>query len=375
MPGHIARDQVIARVFQLDSGDTQARMTTCGIVFLRGGVDPIGAAVAGGFTDAGCTVRPLYPGRDSDLSDLSGLDLVVIYGPAQSLAATIPMLSSHHPRPPVLVWLTEQVPDPRGRPTGGIAWQAAAARWRFRLEMLGGRAKGLHADPPATVQTVLRRAGRLRILGELLALRDLGCLTLIAAFTETNAAYLRRHGLPAVVIPMGGHASFGRPMGLPRDIDVVFLGTLRDRRRAGIIRKLQRDLDRRGLALTIRDGSPARGYAYGTERIVLLNRAKIMLNVMRQPWDDGVHRMLLAAPNGAMVVSEPIIPSSWGPFRPGVDFVMAPHAALADTIARYVADDDARQAIASQACNRVNSQLTMRGMVERVLTELDFIAG
>ena len=361
-----------------------------GIVFPRGGIDPIGAAVAGGFTEAGCAVQPLIPGR---AWDLAGLDYVVIYGPMQSLAETIATLRRHQHRPPVLVWLTEQLADPRGP----YRAQTIAARLRFGLESLSwpavvrrqpplgsagvppasDRAGGTPALPssgarlsPSVAAALLRRAGRLRILGELLALRDLGCLALVAAFTETNAGCLWRHGLPAAVAPMGYHPSYGGPLGLERDIDVVFLGTLRDRRRTGIVRRLQRDLDRRGIALTLRDGSASHGYAYGEVRTVLLNRAKIMLNIMRQPWDDGIHRMLLAAPNGAMVVSEPIIATSWGPFRPDVHFVMAPHDRLAETIARYLADADARRTIAGRAYDSVVNGLTMRAAAERVLEAL-----
>ncbi len=58
------------------------------------------------------------------------------------------------------------------------------------------------------------------------------------------------------------------------------------------------------------------------ERTELLNRSKLVLNIMRQPWDDPVFRILLASANGATVLSEPV--RDGGPFIAGRHFIAAP---------------------------------------------------
>jgi hypothetical protein len=102
--------------------------------------------------------------------------------------------------------------------------------------------------------------------------------------------------VPSAVVPFGYHPSFGEPLGLERDIDVVFLGSLRDRRRSRIVGSLQAELKRRNIGLLIKDGSRERGYAYGDERTRLLNRSRIMLSIMRQPWDDLLFRVCWQLP-------------------------------------------------------------------------------
>jgi hypothetical protein len=119
--------------------------------------------------------------------------------------------------------------------------------------------------------------------GEFAWLHSKGFLRLLAVLTPSHRDYFAKLGVPSKVIPYGYHKSFGRPLGLTRDIDVVFLGSLRDRRRSRIVSDLNQKLNKLGIKFVIKDGSRARGYAFGEERTQLLNRAKISLNIMRQP--------------------------------------------------------------------------------------------
>jgi hypothetical protein len=164
---------------------------------------------------------------------------------------------------------------------------------------------------------------------------------------------------------MGYSPSFGHLTGAGRDIDVAFIGSTRDKRRGPLIAELTRQFADAGLNVVVKDGSPQRGYVFGSERTELLNRTKILLSIMRQPWDDPIFRLLLAAPNGAMVLSEPV--RDGGPFVPGRHFAVAPLDRIVVAAKHYLRAEEERQAIASAAHQLVTNELTMVAMARRFL--------
>lgn len=330
------------------------RSSRCALLSV-GDLGDIGTAVAEGIAAATGGVQVLGADREWDLR---GYDLAIAFGPMQPLRPLIARLAVMKNVPPVVVWFTEQVPHPQF-PT--LATRIAA-RARYSAEC----ANGLF---PAG------RAGRFRALGEMMALQQLGVLRLICAFTETNAGFLRRLGLPAARVPMGFHPLFGENLGLARDVDVVFLGSTRDKRRRKFVGGLEEKLVSRGISVVVRDGSAARPAIFGQERTNLLNRAKVMLNLMRQPWDDPVFRILLAAPNGAMVLSEEVSEGSMGPFRSGEHFAVAAPQALPDAIEFYVNREAERTQIARSAYEFVTTKLTMTKMTAELLRISGFCDG
>jgi hypothetical protein len=328
-------------------------------------------AVANGLEQSGYGVRLLT--REQPWQ-LDGCDFLILCGPMQSMNWVIQRLTritrGDRARRPLAVWFTEQVP----RPTSFHLATRLGARLRHAGDDLIERMLGALPPTSGPWRRLAQRsggyAGRLRALGELLALRDMGFLQHVGVFSHTSRAFLRRHGVPASVLPMGSAPIFGGRQGCTRDIDVVFLGSTRDRRRGAAIRTLEQALARRGIRFVIRDGSPARGYAFSDERTTLLNRTKIMLGLVRQPWDDGVFRMLLAAPNGAFVLSEQLLSTSLGPFRAGEHFAMADLRQLPDTIEFYLRHDRERQQIAESAYTYVTTELTMAAMARRLVDTL-----
>jgi hypothetical protein len=290
---------------------------------------------------------------------------MLAYGPMESMTKVIARLAEYRRIPPLAFWYTEQVPSRRPSPT---VYYASRLRYFYDAYVNANKSLWLNRRiPHAQLQ---QRAGRLRALGELLALQSQHQLKLVCAFTESNAMFLRHYGLPAVDIPMGYHPSFGARYSQSRDIDVVFLGSTRDRRRRALVAELREQLARRNIHLLIKDGSRQHGHVFGRERTLLLNKSKIMLNIMRQPWDDSVFRMLLAAPNGAMLLSENLLPTSKGPFLPGVHLAMTDLSNMADSIEYYLSHEHERQAIADQAYSFVTSELTMTKMAKRLITAM-----
>ncbi len=169
---------------------------------------------------------------------------------------------------------------------------------------------------------------------------------------------------------MGYHRSFGERLALNRDIDVLFLGSTRDRRRRQSLGKIAAELADRAITLEIRDGSPPHGYVFGHDRTVLLNRSKILLHIGRQPWDDPAFRMLYAAACGTMLLSEDLWPTSTGPFRVGEHLATSSLSRMADSIQFYLEHEEERRRIAENAYTLITTRMTMGQMVRRILDAL-----
>ncbi len=338
----------------------------CGLITLEPPEGGLITPIVDGFTDNGCDVQVL---RRYSEWELHTYNFLVTYGPMQSMAWAIVRLSQSMQLPPLVVWFTEQVPSPQ--PNLAIY---LAARARYLCEEIAHR----HTMPiwmleKTPISAFLQRAGRLRALGEMLTMKSRGLLKLICVFTDTSWLFLRHYGLPVVVVPMGYHPQFGELHGdLEKDVDVVFLGSTRDKRRNEIFRELDNKLRAKGVNFVVKDGSPEHGYVFGKERTLLLNRSKIMLNIMRQPWDDPVFRLLLAAPNSAMLLSEKLFATSAGPFQQGKHFAISDLENIVEAIEYYISNNDERSEIARQAFEFVTKELTMRNMAQRILAALGF---
>ena len=317
-----------------------------------------------GFGSHSCQVLCFEP---HDYWDFKNCDYLLMYGPMQSMERVITQLRGVSRVPPIVFWLTEQLP----KPSLNLRMAKLLARGRFAYENYTNELSKW-SGWGGSLQRLTDRAGRFRIVGELLELHRFSSLKLelVCTFSETNREFLSRLGLPVVHIPMGYHKSLGADLKLARDVDVVFLGSTRDSRRRELVTVLEKTMTSRKIRFVIKDGSKERGSVHGEDRMNLLNRSKIMLNIMRQPWDDLVYRELLAAPNRAMVVSESLIPTALGPFYPNAHFAMAELDQLVDTITHFLKHDEERHIITNSAYDFVTKEMTMENMVGLLLDEL-----
>lgn len=183
--------------------------------------------------------------------------------------------------------------------------------------------------------------------------------------SSDRAATLGRRGIAASVVPYGYDEELaGAPAdpGIDRDIDVLILGTMITRfptRRARITAEVLRQLDPTVRVVVVEDG------LWGHDRCVLMRRARLVLNIQRVPGNFTGIRSMLAAAAGAVVVSEPV---TWpSPFVPGVHYVEAPPAGLADAIGELLAGRERRLAIGRAAQDLVVHDLTMTSSMERLL--------
>ena len=194
-----------------------------------------------------------------------------------------------------------------------------------------------------------------------------GHINYLFATTKAKQQFLAQRGYDIDFIPFGYHRIFGEDLGLERDIDVLFLGRLNTKRRVSLLRNLRGELQAKGVKLRI-----VKGECYGDERTELLNRTKISLDIPRVPWDFGPERFLMSISCGALVVSEGIKPRE--PYTHGENFIQAQVSDLADTIHRYLRDEQQRQRITTNAYEYITTQLNLRKSVSRMLEKCNLNA-
>jgi hypothetical protein len=296
----------------------------------------------------------------------SGLDVVMATGPYGSLAPLAnQLIALPSSRRPALAYLmTEQLPNP-ALPEW-VRYGLGAARSRFeRLayrEEAGG--KWGAAGPLRRMAT---KAMRYVYYGDLNWMRRSGILSVLAVWSAWTADYLRKRGFEVMVPARGLNPDWGCDLGLERDIPALWLGKPGSRRRKILLTRLRQNLRRRGVELMVIDGVE-RPYVFGEERIRLLNRTRIMVNLLREPWDDNTLRFGLATANQVMIVSEPMLPHSQ--FEPGVHFVAASVEQMAEVICRYLQEEGERRRIVENAFRLASSIPPgegIREIVERAL--------
>ncbi|MCA9936344.1 MAG: glycosyltransferase family 1 protein [Ardenticatenaceae bacterium] len=288
---------------------------------------------------------------------------LLVYGPFGSLVPLANQLR-HLPeasRPALLLFQTEQFPNPRW-PEWARYTLSLSRSW---VERLAYRST---TTPHSWLTRLIRKGHRFRYYGDLYWLRREGLLTLLITDSYYTENFLRQRGFNPLLSSIGNHSDWGTDLGLERDIPVLWLGKPGSRRRARLLRQLRTELQQRGVNLLMVDGIE-HPYVFGHERTVLLNRSKITLNLLRQPWDDNSMRFYLAAVNGTLVVSEPMLPHS--PFVDGQHLIVAPLAQLADTICYYLEHEAERQQLTNQARHFVLTELTMRNSMIHIIAELE----
>lgn len=270
--------------------------------------------------------------------------LAFIHGNArwfrQSLSGLAAMPKNR--RPPVVVWQSEPLPYASTAPVPRARLNAREiAKIALRDERI--------TDPYSNAR-YLRQLARV------------GLPDLLVVTSEDKREYLAEHGIEAAVVPLGYYPPQTAPTSRARDIDVLFLGIAVPRRK-----RVLRGLRRTGIEV-VSLGSWSDPAVWGAHRAELLSRVKILLNLSRHPGQFAGTRLTLGMGAGCLVISEPIYRPE--PFVPGEHYISAPQEELAQTIERYLADDDARGRIAARGHEFV-AQLTTARSVSQVLALLD----
>jgi hypothetical protein len=163
---------------------------------------------------------------------------------------------------------------------------------------------------------------------------------------------------------MGVSDSCWEDLGLQRDIPVLWLGKMGSKRRKKNLARVRHELSARGVDLLVVDGIE-NPYVYGVERTELLNRTKIVLNLVREPWDNTSMRFFLAASNRCLIISEPIYKHT--PFESGLHYMQSPISDIHETIIYHLENDEERNEITENAFNFVQNELTTRNSISKIL--------
>ncbi len=274
------------------------------------------------------------------------LDLVFTYGPFRSLVPIANQLIAfpRSRRPAFAWWITEQLPNPD------------LPEWlRYGLGTLRSRAERLAFEQrsPGEWRTrpllhwLTARGHRFRYYGDLYWLDRQGVLSALVTGSRWRAEYLRARGFDPILAPSPSHyPGWGADLKLERDIPVLWIGKVGSARRGRLLKRLRKELGERGVEILMIDGRE-HPYVFGDDRTVLLNRTLIVVNFLRQRWDNNAMRFALAAQNRALIVTEPTLPHT--SFVPGEHLIEAPIERMADVICHYLSAEGQRAQIVERA--------------------------
>jgi hypothetical protein len=179
--------------------------------------------------------------------------------------------------------------------------------------------------------------------------------------------YLRQLGFDPLHANFGPHHSWGTDLGIQRDIPVLWIGNPGSRRRRKLLDRVRSELSIHNIEILMVDGVNNE-YVFGKKRTELLNRSMVVLNLLREKWDDNSMRYYLAAINKALIISEPTLPHT--PFEPGKHMVISPSDRLSETIRYYINHDKARQEIVENAFQMVENGLTMKTAICQIIKHI-----
>jgi len=189
--------------------------------------------------------------------------------------------------------------------------------------------------------------------------REEGWLDHIIVSTRQRQQFLEGRGWTAPFVPVGAHPDHGRLLDIDRDLDVVFIGYLRNDRRRRLLAQLKTDLDARGIHLEIVTGN-----CFGEERTRLLNRTKLVVMFHQYTWSPAWIRFIYASVCGACVISEPMADDQ--PFREGIHYAASSASAMPETIEGLLKNDSERTRLAQAARELCQSSLTLQRSVEEI---------
>lgn len=313
-------------------------------------------------------------------------DVLLLTGTSTGFDGYAKLLSnSNRSRPLTVLWWLEPLPPPqlseRGRRLGfklaKCAWRKLPPWTKFVKYLLPFRNDILKAVrlvltwqikkdaivnncPRCSQITVDQLYNMMEVLEWIKRNFERGWIDHVFTSTIQRKQTLKAIGIDAGLVPVGYHPSMGQKLSLKRDIDVIFIGILKKYRRSSILKDVENKLSSKNInVLKITS-------EYNDEqRTVLLNRAKIIIDIPKFPWETAGTRFLMSMRCGALVVSE--CAEDTAPYKPGVHFVRAKTSELAEAICYYLEHQDQRQKIVDSAYAFVTNELTMKNSLLQIM--------
>lgn len=327
----------------------------------------------------GCEARPFTDG------DRSSLDarVVILFGECIRLPRSARALKGAGSLKPVtMLWQIEPFPPPgvpdhlldrpaRTRREKSLWWlettgaeafrKVVPLRWRHRLKEATRAAVGSRkAEDTGSAEDMLYwGVQRLERVSWIERATEEGWLDHVWVSAPERARLLEERGIRSSFVPLGYHPQMGSDRGGVRDLDILFLGRIKDDR-AVLLRFLQNELRPEGATVMIEEGP-----CFGEDRTKLLNRAKMSLNLLGREKELARSRVLLSIACGATVISEPLDDPS--PFVPGKHLVCASPGEMPSVIRHFLHHDQERRKIAEAARDFVSTNMTMDGAAAQMI--------
>lgn len=289
------------------------------------------------------------------------------WGRIQKVRARLEAVVAHK-RPFWIHWSTEDCPDIRlpGAVTMPIGHALALLD---RLEDRNGHAARVAQIP--IVRWTNRKFHKFRYVGAYAGALRSGLMGMLVEYSKVYADYYRSIGLPAEYARWGliSECTPIDETALPqeRDIDVLWIGTRRTKRRSRLLDWVTGELSARGKSVYVVDGI-SHPPVYHQERASLLRRAKVTLNLL-PTWDDSAlaYRWPLVAAHRSLLVTEESLPHA-PEYRPGEHYVAAGTPDLVNTICHYLDHPDEREPIVECAHEAVTRGHGILDSVRQIMT-------
>jgi hypothetical protein len=176
-------------------------------------------------------------------------------------------------------------------------------------------------------------------------------------YSRENIEFLKRQGISAQHLPVGFHESLEQiPAAEEKDIDVLFFGSLGERRQA-VLNKLEKTGQARVRVKTLFG-------VYGKERDGYIGRSKILLNIHYYTTKifEAV-RVSYLLNNRCCVVSEE---SSVYPYA-GVNIPLVPYDGLAEKCLDILDKGDEYKAVGEASYREFKTRYEMKALIKKVL--------
>lgn len=222
--------------------------------------------------------------------------------------------------------------------------------------------------PP--VFTLANRLHKYRYFGDYFRAFRQHLLDYLFDTSQIFSQYYCQSGLPARFVPWGTSPDWFANLHLQRDIDVLWIGKRRSKRRSRIIDQVRSQLTSAGFQVVVIDGIE-NPMIYGEQRTRLLNRARMTLNVLPTWYDPAfTFRFHVAAGNKSLVITEEHLqhcPS----YEAGKHFASSAPENLVETIKHYLNHEDERRELADNAYDLVTTQMTLGNSVRQIMNSIN----
>lgn len=296
----------------------------------------------------------------------NNVDMILTFGPYGKLLPIASQMArfGSRQRPIYVHWNTENPPDP------SIPWVLTKriARFRSWIDRLSDspRSADRFLANLKPLQWLRDRMYRFRYVGDYQYAYSQGWLYLLVESSEIYTQQEIAHGIPAVYVPWGTSQDWYADLHLERDIDVLWFGKRRIRRRSTLLDAIRHELRSHRIEMYVVDGVE-KPFIYGDERTQILNRSKITLNLRIHPYDNVYpYRFQVVAGNRCLLVCEPEL-NHHPQCIPGRHFVAAKADKIVEQILFYLSHENERIQITENAYQLVTQELTMANSLKAIL--------